>query len=447
MSRNFFKLISVFLLASFLYAGFCLAAGYQLLDSSFAPGGYATSPHFQLSGAISQITIGQSLSSNYKVNAGLLYFPTITTPTITATPGDAQVALTWTAAEGVLGWTVGSYEVGQAVASGGPYNFSSAGLSTNATKTGLTNGTNYYFVVRVKDAYSNPISTSTEVLAKPVATVVTPPGGGGGGSGGGGGGGTTPTETGTNKVIFRGRAYPLSSVTLLRDGVVVATTKSGPDANFEISLTGLSTGSYNFSVYAVDSSGNQSLAQTFPVTLTTGAGATISGIFIAPSILVDKEEVKKGDNIAIFGQSVPASEVVIAINSEKEIFAKASTDKDGAYLYNLDTVELEMGSHTAKSKASKSGAISPFGPSIGFRVGTQNIAAVNTKIKPKPKTCPAKGDLNGDCKVNLVDFSIAAYWYKRQLTGAVIQNEKDKLNGDNKITLTDFSIIAYYWSG
>ncbi|MCX6712435.1 MAG: hypothetical protein NT041_01955, partial [Candidatus Vogelbacteria bacterium] len=64
-----------------------------------------------------------------------------------------------------------------------------------------------------------------------------------------------------------------------------------------------------------------------------------------------------------------------------------------------------------------------------------------------PKKCPAKGDLNGDCKVNLVDFSVAAYWYKRTLTGAMVQTEKDKLNGDGQINLVDFSIIAYYWSG
>ncbi|MFA5023315.1 MAG: dockerin type I domain-containing protein, partial [Candidatus Paceibacterota bacterium] len=225
-----------------------------------------------------------------------------------------------------------------------------------------------------------------------------------------------------------------------------ATTKSGPDANFEIILSNLSAGSYNFSVYAVDNLGNQSVAQSFPVSLTASAAAVISGIFIAPSIAVDKQEVKQGDNIAIFGRSAPTSEVVISINSAKEIFAKAPTDGAGAYLYNLDTIDLEMGDHTAKSKASKSGAISPFGSTVGFKVGTQNILATN-KPKPKPLICPPKGDLNNDCKVNLVDFSIAAYWYKRSLAGAIIQTEKAKLNGDGKINLVDFSLIAYYWTG
>jgi hypothetical protein len=46
-----------------------------------------------------------------------------------------------------------------------------------------------------------------------------------------------------------------------------------------------------------------------------------------------------------------------------------------------------------------------------------------------------------------VDFSIAAYWYKRTLSADFKKIEKERLNGDGKIDLTDFSIMAYYWSG
>jgi hypothetical protein len=58
-----------------------------------------------------------------------------------------------------------------------------------------------------------------------------------------------------------------------------------------------------------------------------------------------------------------------------------------------------------------------------------------------------KADLNCDGRVNLVDFSIAAYWYKRPLNDAFKAIEKDRLNGDGKIDLIDFSIMAYYWTG
>jgi hypothetical protein len=47
----------------------------------------------------------------------------------------------------------------------------------------------------------------------------------------------------------------------------------------------------------------------------------------------------------------------------------------------------------------------------------------------------------------LVDFSIAAYWYKRPISDTFKVIEKQWLNGDGKISLVDFSIIAYYWTG
>jgi len=68
-------------------------------------------------------------------------------------------------------------------------------------------------------------------------------------------------------------------------------------------------------------------------------------------------------------------------------------------------------------------------------------------VAQKPQKCPTKGDLNGDCRVNLVDFSIASFWYKKKLTGSVIQLEKTELSGDGIIDLKDFSIMAYYWTG
>jgi hypothetical protein len=171
------------------------------------------------------------------------------------------------------------------------------------------------------------------------------------------------------------------------------------------------------------------------VSVTSGATSFISGIFIAPTIAVDKSEVKRGDNIAIFGQSVPNGEITVVISSEEEFFGKTSADQNGAYLYNFDTAELSMGQHFTKSKAARDGAISSFSKAVSFAVGTKNIAAELPKVI-------TKGDMNNDRRVNLVDFSIAAYWYKRSSPPASVD-----LNGDGKVDLIDFSIIAYYWTG
>ena len=255
-----------------------------------------------------------------------------------------------------------------------------------------------------------------------------PPSGGGGG---GGGGGTIPVTT---AVIFFGRAYPKSTVTLLKDAQIAATTIAGSDANFQISLSGLSGGNYIFSVYSEDRNGNRSSLLTFPVSVTSGVTTNVSGIFIAPTIAVDKSEVKRGENIAIFGQSIPTSEITIVVSSEEELFAKTKADKDGIYLYNFDTSPLEMEQHFTKSKAALGGEISSFSKVVSFIVGTKTVLKEKYEI--------SKGDLNNDNKVNLVDFSIAAYWYKRPSPPSSID-----LNSDGKVDLVDFSIMAYFWTG
>ena len=258
-----------------------------------------------------------------------------------------------------------------------------------------------------------------------------PSGGGGGGDGGGGGIVSAPS---TN-AVFSGKAYPGSTVTLLKDAQIAATTVAGADAKFSMNLSGLSGGSYIFSVYSEDKKGIRSSLLTFPVSVTSGTTANITGIFIAPTIATDKSEVRRGDNIAIFGQTVPASELTISVSSEEEFFMKKIADATGAYLLNFDTSVLEMGQHQTKSKTALSGEITAFGKVVGFTVGTKNVSAELPKVA-------AKGDSNGDGRVNLVDFSVAAYWYKRANPPASAD-----LNADGKVDLVDFSIMAFNRTG
>ena len=276
-------------------------------------------------------------------------------------------------------------------------------------------------------------STSDNDETDPVPAPTPTPSSGGGGGGGGGGGYTAPA-TG---VTFSGRAYPKSTITVLKDAQIAATTVADANANFSVSITGISSGNYIFSVYSEDNKGIRSSLLIFPVSVTSGATTNIGGVFIAPTIAVDKSEVKRGDNIAIFGQSASQADIVVSVNSEEEFFGKTISDKDGIYLYNFDSSFVDYGTHYAKSKASIGNqAVSNFSNVISFKVGTKNVLA------QPPTKVPAKGDLNNDKRVNLVDFSIAAYWYKRSSPPASVD-----LNGDSKIDLIDFSIMAFYWTG
>ncbi len=442
-------------------------------------GGYSQSANYELQGSLGQIATGPSTAANFEASLGFQYYSIVSSPIISTIPGDSQVVVSWTNANSSLGWTVGGYNIGVSTVSGGPYTFTSVGNVTTKTVTSLANGTTYYFVVQALDALGNVIVTSGEVSATPVSsapTTCTDPSatnyGGplpctypaplictdhnainfnrplpciysqsGGGGGGGGGGGSSPapavSSTGVN---FSGRAYPLSTVGILEDGQLAVTTIADPDANFSVSISNLASGNYTFSVFGEDSSGRHSSAFTFPIFITSGVTTNIGSIFLAPTIAVDKSEVKQGDNISIFGQSIPDANITISVNSAQEFFEQTPSDKNGIYLYDFDTSPLALAEHTTKSKAATSSLISPFSSVVSFLVGDKTVLASQS-------ACPPKGDLNGDCKVNLVDFSIAAYWYHRPLSAAFLAIDKAELAGTGQITLTDFSIMAYYWTG
>ena len=254
----------------------------------------------------------------------------------------------------------------------------------------------------------------------------------------GGGGGSYFNSSGAT-VNFSGRAYPSSKVVILQDYVPVLTTIAGGDAKFSASISNLAPGNYNFMIYGEDNFGRRSGNLAFPLVVSSNVTIDVSGVFIAPTIALDKTTVAQGDNITIFGQSVPNSNVVISVHSANEIFNTVSTDKNGIYLYTLDTSPLEIGDHTAKSKTVQGDSVSDYGTALGFTVsqyGEPDNGNPNTKT-----TTVTKGDFNGDGSVGIIDYSILAYWYGKSNPPA-----KFDLNHDGFINLVDFSILAYYWT-
>lgn len=285
----------------------------------------------------------------------------------------------------------------------------------------------------------NPNCTfNTSQCVAPAPPAPLPSGRGGGGGGGGGYAGPPAYQT---AAIFRGRAYPASDITLLKDAAVVATTKAGPNASFEITVSNLAAGTYSFGIWGEDSQGFRPITQTFNIAVTSGVTTVVSGIFLPPTIGLNKTQVKRGDVLNIFGQSAPGSQVSITINSDVEILKKTIADAAGAWLYQFDTSEVDYGDHSTRSRGALDNAITAFSQVAFFKVGNTNILA------KEPKKCPTKGDLNGDCKVDLIDFSIAGYWFKRKLSSDFLNIEKMGLGDRGVVDLVDFSIMAYYWTG
>lgn len=257
----------------------------------------------------------------------------------------------------------------------------------------------------------------------------------GGGGGGGGGGGINSFAT----IAVSGKAYPQSNVTILKDGQRVLSTIAGPDANFSASLSDLVAGAYTIVVYTEDKKGNQSSRHSFSVDVTAGVTTTISGILLAPTIATDKSEVKRGDIITVLGASAPDALVSIFIHSDQEVRLEAKADNVGLYARDFDTDALLQGTHKAQSRATVGSQISVLSLPAEFLVGVKNTAQIG-------RSCSQlKGDVNSDCRVNLIDFSLLAYWYKRPLTADA--KARFDLSGDGKVSLPDFSIMAFYWTG
>ncbi len=304
------------------------------------------------------------------------------------------------------------------------------------------------FIIHARQAAAINVSGSLNVsVTAQVGSVPPPPPPPSGGGGGGGGGGTAPPPIDPNLfpttgVVFIGKAYPSSNISLLQNGRLIVRTISGPDASFLISISNATPGNSNYLIVAEDPFGRQS-SFNVPVVVTASATTTVSGIFISPTLDLSKRQMNIGDNLIFFGRSVPQSDVTIQVNSETELFLKTKADISGGYLYTLDTSILNVGLHDAKSKSAYNEQVSEFGSPVSFSLLDKNVPIPDEPITPEePENCSLSGDLNKDCRVNLIDFSILAYWYKRPNPPANVDVKADK-----RIDLADFSILASQWTG
>jgi len=243
----------------------------------------------------------------------------------------------------------------------------------------------------------------------------------------------------TDSVIFKGLSYPESVISLLKNGLVVAQVPASPNGTFEIRIRNLSSGVYTFGVRAEDKDTLKSKLLTFTVYVSTSITTVIDGIFIPPTITSDKIEVKRGEIITFLGTSVPDSDVRISFHSDFELLKKAKSNASGTWIFKLDSSELELGEHEGKARSLTADDLSPYSDILPFLVtDTDRLRTKKQALFGFRKKC----DLNNDDRVNLLDFSIMAFWYKR-----IGFPQKVDLNTDNNVNLTDLSILAYCWTG
>ena len=263
-------------------------------------------------------------------------------------------------------------------------------------------------------------------------------------SGGGGGGGGASTKSAKSLVAFEGRAMPFGHITLLIDGSIVASTTADQLGQFAFSARNLPRGTYQFDVYGTDSSGIQTASYSLRSTIASKSVLKIEGIFLGPSITSDMLEVVPKRPIVFSGFAVPNSRILITLKGEQghTTFFVASTSAEGMYSYTVQTDILQRGYYSASAQSFLFNASSTPSRTIWVRIGDANISRTETQ-----STCPARGDLNSDCKVNLTDFSILMFWFRQRLNSDFIQREKSSLSGDGQADLVDFSILFFNWTG
>jgi len=207
---------------------------------------------------------------------------------VTASPGNAQATVSWTAPASDGGTPVTGYTV---TASPGGKSVTVGGSARSATITGLTNGASYTFAVKaVNAAGSSPAATSTgpvtprTVPGAPTSLAFTP---------------------GDGKVTISW-AVPSSDGGSPITGYTVTTTPGGSTVTAaasarSVTVTGLSNGtSYTFAVKAVNAAGSSAAATgtAKPVAAAVTVDRWAGGDRYATAALISKESFASGVPIA-----------------------------------------------------------------------------------------------------------------------------------------------------
>ncbi len=231
-------------------------------------------------------------------------------------------------------------------------------------------------------------------------------------------------------VLLKGRAYPNAFITILKNGEVTATMLAEESGLFEREISGLESGNYSFGIWGEDGQGRKSVTINFSLDILKWTKTTVSGIFLSPTMEISPSSVERGENIDVFGQSFPQSQINILIFPEGAV-RTAMTDSKGNWSYKLNTFFLNKGSYTIKAKAeSDMGIQSDFSYPLSFSV-----------IPRGTITCWGP-DLNFDGKVNVVDLGILMYFWGQDNP----QNHCANINTEGKVDVYDFSLMMYWWT-
>lgn len=243
---------------------------------------------------------------------------------------------------------------------------------------------------------------------------------------------TIEAEVGTLKV--NGIASPGMFVTLAEDGTTIGTTVADEAGKFTQMLPGLTPRYHRIQIYGTDIDGRLTPTTTMiEVYTVVHQITTVSGIFLPPTISLDKEEIAQGEEITVIGRGAPNYKVIIFSDPPVQSYELVVADSGDYQLTLTDTNDLEFGDHKVYSLLQDDfGATSLFSFNIFFKVNDAVVPPI------EPDCDISRGDLNCDSTVNLTDFSILLYYWGSD-------NAAADINKDSNVNLIDFSIMMFYW--
>jgi hypothetical protein len=242
------------------------------------------------------------------------------------------------------------------------------------------------------------------------------------------GGGTKVQQTeqlpsNTNIVVF-GEAVPLSTVSLLKDGQRVATVPVPASGIFQITIAGLSGGTYRLAVVGEKVGFSPVVSEVVAVRGLKGATTKVGSITLPPYTNFTNEHNK----ITVHGYAPARSVVSLLIDGS--MTQSAAPQSDGTFEFIFD------------GKKDGSAVIQVKNTSGVTTVSVPYVFQDSSSLPLAVETCSLKGDINGDCRVGPVDFFISRFRFVQSLFSS-----RFDFNNDGEISIVDFSIMAFYWNG
>jgi hypothetical protein len=235
-------------------------------------------------------------------------------------------------------------------------------------------------------------------------------------------------------LTLRGIGVPDDRLTVLQDGAALAaTTLTDSEGNFIITIPSLAEGTYSFTIEETDGSGHPISSYTTTFTVILGTTNSITGIVLPPSVTLATSTVGLGKPALISGLAAPSSTIQLWTTSQSNlqtpVLSTTTADQSGNWSYMLKTTGFPADTYQEKARSLLPGFSASAYSSIAY-LGIGKSPVPNVLI----------GDLNGDGKVNLVDFSIMLVHWGTDYPPA-------ELSGDSTVGLRDLSILLAHWTG